>query len=632
MAEVEQRPVQDASLSEPTTSMAPEASSEPMATTETVPAMASEATEPPATEPMKPVEEKVGDKDVNIEAQPASEGILGHKGPGLIKSFRFIKEFFWFSDEAAEPTTLSGYVRAHDKPEIGAHNAAHATQTGKGLLFHAKRAEDKPTPSGILNLSEAVSVTKLGHNEFCFYIHNQKHTFQAANANERDSWIVAVEKAITDGKADLEDIKGSDGYKEHKKNFLKPAGYTAGGVAAGGVVAAKAANPSKPTTTEDKPIEDKTETEPVPAATTQAATEPSLRPTEKSRSQSRKRTSIFGKVLGKKDEMEEKKDLKKEEKKEAKEEKKEEKAEAKEEKAEEKALAKEEKKEEKAEAKEEKKEEKAQQKAEKAEAKEEKKEEKAEAKEEKKEEKAEKKEKAEAPKAKRASVFGGLFSRKESQAGPKETPKEAPMEAPVEAAIPAEAPMMEAPREEAAPAVPSKDVEPAPVSETAPTLDNPVSNIPIEITGVQEAGNEAAAADTSATSAATKPATTPEATKEKRRQSFFNLAGKKDKKVDATSDAEGTDGEGKKENVTSKLTGIFRKASRSNKGGSSGPVTDASTPPPISKDLESAAETKPPMETATEAPAAAEPTMLESTEAPVTESTHTQPSAVSASA
>ena len=45
-----------------------------------------------------------------------------------------------------------------------------------------------------------------------------------------------------------------------------------------------------------------------------AAAEANPRLTDKSRSQSRKRQSLFGKVLGKKDETEEKKEIKKEEK------------------------------------------------------------------------------------------------------------------------------------------------------------------------------------------------------------------------------------------------------------------------------------------------------------------------------
>jgi hypothetical protein len=46
---------------------------------------------------------------------------------------------------------LTGYVRGKDLKS--AHpNAAWAQETGKGLLFYAKRVEDKPTPAGIINL------------------------------------------------------------------------------------------------------------------------------------------------------------------------------------------------------------------------------------------------------------------------------------------------------------------------------------------------------------------------------------------------------------------------------------------------------------------------------------------------
>ena len=86
------------------------------------------------------------------------------------------------------------------------------------------------------------------------------------------------------------------------------------------------------------------------------------------------------------------------------------------------------------------------------------------------------------------------------------------------------------------------------------------------------------------TTPATASATTPEATKEKRRQSFFStLSGKKEKKVDGTSDAEMTDGE--KKSAAGKLGGLFRKASRSAKPTSS-TVTDPSAPPALPKDAE----------------------------------------------
>ena len=100
MAVVENQPIQDA----PTTqSMAAEPST--MAT-EATPALTSNteavATEiapepannlpgsiPGETEPMQPTEEAIGKDAVKIEAQPASEGVLGYKAPGLIKYGRY---------------------------------------------------------------------------------------------------------------------------------------------------------------------------------------------------------------------------------------------------------------------------------------------------------------------------------------------------------------------------------------------------------------------------------------------------------------------------------------------------------------------------------------------------------------
>lgn len=68
-----------------------------------------------------------------------------------IRSLIFSKKFFWFSDEPLESEHLSAYLRA-EKAEVAHHNVAHAGHTGKGLLFFAKRVEDKDHPAGILNL------------------------------------------------------------------------------------------------------------------------------------------------------------------------------------------------------------------------------------------------------------------------------------------------------------------------------------------------------------------------------------------------------------------------------------------------------------------------------------------------
>jgi Pleckstrin homology domain len=67
------------------------------------------------------------------------------------RSLRFSKRFFWFSDDALKTDTLDSYLRT-EKADIAHPNAAWAHETGKGLLFFAKRAEDRAAPSGILNL------------------------------------------------------------------------------------------------------------------------------------------------------------------------------------------------------------------------------------------------------------------------------------------------------------------------------------------------------------------------------------------------------------------------------------------------------------------------------------------------
>ena len=95
--------------------------------------------------------------------------------------------------------------------------------------------------------------------------------------------------------------------------------------------------------------------------------------------------------------------------------------------------------------------------------------------------------------------------------------------------------------------------------------------------------------------------------KDKRRSSFFGtLSGKKErrsaetkekKSESAISDAEATDGEGKKSN---KLQGLFRKASKSSKP-TTGPVTDSSAPPAVPTKEEEGPATAPGLEVATEA-------------------------------
>lgn len=66
-----------------------------------------------------------------------------------ISKFRFVKNFFWFSDEPLSQEGVDAYIKS-EKGELAHHNAAWAQETGRGVLFYAKRAEDKATPSGII--------------------------------------------------------------------------------------------------------------------------------------------------------------------------------------------------------------------------------------------------------------------------------------------------------------------------------------------------------------------------------------------------------------------------------------------------------------------------------------------------
>jgi hypothetical protein len=69
----------------------------------------------------------------------------------FFRGLRFAKRFFYFNEEAVESKQLSVFHQ-NEKAAVANPTAAWASQTGKGLLFFTKRAEDKATPAGIFNL------------------------------------------------------------------------------------------------------------------------------------------------------------------------------------------------------------------------------------------------------------------------------------------------------------------------------------------------------------------------------------------------------------------------------------------------------------------------------------------------
>lgn len=65
---------------------------------------------------------------------------------------RYSKRYFWFQDEAIHATMLNLYVDAEKPPSAAFQNAAWSTVTGKGLLYFAKRPDEKAVPIGVICL------------------------------------------------------------------------------------------------------------------------------------------------------------------------------------------------------------------------------------------------------------------------------------------------------------------------------------------------------------------------------------------------------------------------------------------------------------------------------------------------
>lgn len=69
--------------------------------------------------------------------------------------------------------------------------------------------------------ADVTDVTKEGSSEFLFKVNGHKHTFQAANATERDSWVVAIDAKAAEAKAEKEAITSSEGYKAELEKLSK---------------------------------------------------------------------------------------------------------------------------------------------------------------------------------------------------------------------------------------------------------------------------------------------------------------------------------------------------------------------------------------------------------------------------
>ncbi|KAI9786057.1 MAG: hypothetical protein M1816_008148 [Peltula sp. TS41687] len=226
-----------------------------------------------------------------------TEGVLGYKAPGLVKSLIYSKKFFWIGDHAVSLTDLHQYVRG-EKPEVAHHNAAWSSQTGRGLLYFSKHKDHRQTPSGVINLADISELSKEGATEFHFKLHGQKHSFQAATQAERDVWIASLENAAAEAKATSAAIMGGSGYKEVSERLGK--------TATGALPVTTKADSSAPKKSTDKaPGTIKRDDTSSSSSSSGAGTKRNKR--KQSRSASRKRGSIFGSLIGKKEEHDEKK-------------------------------------------------------------------------------------------------------------------------------------------------------------------------------------------------------------------------------------------------------------------------------------------------------------------------------------
>ncbi|EOD43707.1 putative immunogenic protein [Neofusicoccum parvum UCRNP2] len=498
-----------------------------------------------------PTEEKAGEGEVKITAEPIYSGALGYKAPGLIKSLTFSKKYFWFGEEAAVPKeSLGGYLRG-EKGEHAHSTVAWASKTGKGLLFFAKHADQKTAPQGVLKLAEASEVAKEGNVIFSFKVHGHKHSFEASNNTERDGWVVAVEKSVEEAKAAAEGITSSDEYKETIEKLGKP-------TVAAAATKAEEGTPKK--STDVKPAEGEDRRGSSSSSSADDAEGKKKKKKSKSRSVSRKRASVFGGLLGKKEH--EKKEVKKEE---AKEEEPKKEGEAEEPKAE--AVAETPAAEASTEAA--------------APAEEVKPAEGEEAKPEEAKVEAPETKPATSKANKRTSIFGGFFEKvrspttekKEPEVAPVVPPKDGEVPATEEAAKPAETEAAPAIAEGEAPKTADGEAPATPAATTATTPAKEKGGFFSKFGKKQEAKSPAAAAEapkeeakpveteaapvTEGEAAAGTTATataTPEPGKEKRRTSFFGNFGAKANEGEA-------DGEKKRG-----LGGLFRNPSKAVKG------------------------------------------------------------------
>ncbi|KAK6529203.1 hypothetical protein TWF281_008386 [Arthrobotrys megalospora] len=238
--------------------------------------------------------------EVPKEIEPISEGVLETKFLSVIPIF-LKKHTFYFSEEAIPEDNLGEYLKK-EKTKAGHATYAHATQTGKGLLFYTKT--DKTKPSGIIKLDGA-EITTSGDKKFTIKSAGHELQLEANTAALRERWVYTLKIKIAEAEGIHAATSETDGFKAALEKLVKPAP----------VVPPKKEEPVEAKKEGEEAKEETPAEASAPAAAEEevaessAATKPEEeKKEEKKRSSSKNRLnrfSFFGKKEEKKDEVKE---------------------------------------------------------------------------------------------------------------------------------------------------------------------------------------------------------------------------------------------------------------------------------------------------------------------------------------
>ncbi|KAF3928884.1 hypothetical protein ABW20_dc0109316 [Dactylellina cionopaga] len=156
------------------------------------------------------------------EIEPIYDGVLETKIISLLPLF-VRKHTFYFSDEAIPEENLGEYLKKEKTKTGYITNAyptfAHATQTGKGLLFYTKA--DKTKPTGIVRL-DGSEITTQGDKKFTVKSAGHELQLEAATSTLRERWVHTLKLKVTESEGIHAATAETDSFKAVLDKLSKP--------------------------------------------------------------------------------------------------------------------------------------------------------------------------------------------------------------------------------------------------------------------------------------------------------------------------------------------------------------------------------------------------------------------------